>query len=186
MKNQNLEKLYQLFDELNLKYFDNILPPIELKFSNRLKTTGGQYFREPKKVIQISTRYFEHGNPWDEIRDTLGHEMIHYWLDYQNKPCGHTKEFYQKLDECGFERYSRLGPARAKYHYKCPECHRSFYRIKKGTLSCGHCSGKKYNPKFKLYLYEVLNPKTKNKNKTKNSPLKTKNIIKQLFLPFIK
>lgn len=150
-KAQHLE-LTRLFWDLNGTHFGFLLPPIDLKFSGRLKTTGGQYFRKPRRLIQISTRYFEMPEPWSEIRDTLGHEMIHFWLDFRGQPCGHTPEFRRMLVACGFNRYSRLRPVRTKYLYLCPSCGVQYFRRRKGTWSCGPCSGPKYNSNFKLQL----------------------------------
>ncbi len=143
-------ELHRLFWTLNYRHFGGILPPIELRFSGRLKTTGGQYFRRPLRLIQISTRYLDFENAWAEIEDTLGHEMVHYWLDYQNLPCGHTPLFRQKMQQCGFQRYSRLTPVKAKYLYECPGCRLKYFRRRKGTWSCGPCSGKRFNPSYKL------------------------------------
>lgn len=149
---ENTKNLTALFWELNFKHFGGILPPIELRFSGRLKSTGGQYFKKPKKLIQISLRYLEFTNAWDEITDTLGHELVHYWLDFLGKPCGHNAEFRKKLYSCGFNRYSRLTPIKAKYLYSCPGCGLNYYRRKKGVWSCGPCSGKRFNPRYKLVL----------------------------------
>lgn len=145
-------QLHQLFWEINHVHFGGILPIIELRFSGRLKTTGGQYFRKPTKLIQISNRYLLMENGWDEVKDTLGHEMVHYWLDFLGKPCGHTKEFRIKLNQCGFNRYSRLPPVQAKYLYVCPRCGTRYYRRRKGVWSCGPCSGPRFNPTYKLLL----------------------------------
>ena len=146
------QKLYSIFSELNQLHFGGLLPLIEIKFSGRLKTTGGQYFRRPKRFIQISTRYLEMESAWKEIRDTLGHEMVHYWLDFRSRPCGHTAEFNRKLRSCGFQRYSRLHPVNARYLYMCGECGLKYFRRKKGIWSCGPCSGRVFNPLYKLRL----------------------------------
>ncbi len=159
---QNYQKHYltsllnSLFSEINEKHFNNILPQIKLGFSNRLKTTGGQYSKKPFPQIQISSRYLHFEKALDEIRDTLGHEMIHYWLDWCGKPCGHTKEFKEKLKSCQFNRYSRLTPLHARYIYKCTQCGEKYFRKKHGTWSCGPCSGKKFNPKYKLCFIATL------------------------------
>ena len=147
---QNL--LVSLFWKLNNLHFGGILPPPELKFSGRLRTTGGQYFKRPKRLIQISTRYLELANAWEEISDTLGHELVHYWLDFNGRPCGHTPEFRTKLKSCGFNRYSRLRPVLAKYLYLCPSCGINYHRRRRGTWSCGPCSGPRYNSNFLLIL----------------------------------
>lgn len=152
-------RLVELFQELNAAHFGGVLPEIGLRFSGRLKTTGGQYFRKPRLLIQVSTRYLEMPNSWEEIRDTLGHEMIHYWLDFLGKPCGHTPEFRRKLVECGFNRYSRLRPPGARYLYLCTACGIRYHRRRRGTWSCGPCSGERYNARFRLVLvYQGAEP----------------------------
>lgn len=153
-------QLMLLFWELNYKYFGGILPPVDLRFSGRLKSTGGQYFRKPRKLIQISTRYLSADlfgeNSWKEIASTLGHEMVHYWLDFRGRPCGHTSEFRAKMYECGFQRYSRLAPTTARYLYQCPACKLPYYRRKRGVWSCGPCSGRRFNRRFQLELVHAL------------------------------
>ena len=153
---ENQLRLYSLFNELNHEFFEGILPQIELKFSGRLKTTGGQFFKRPFYKIQISSRYLKMSNAWDEIKNTLGHEMVHYWLAYLGRPCGHTPEFKKKLHACGFDRYSRLTPVNAKYVYQCPQCQTKYFRKRRGLWSCGPCSGRRFNFRFRLILTEKL------------------------------
>lgn len=157
----NHRRLHNLFAELNARHFSGTLPSLILRFSGRLKTTGGQYFKKPERIIQISTRYLAMEQAWDEIRDTLGHEMIHYWLDFLGRPCGHTPEFRAKLRECGFNRYSRLTPVRARYLYRCPTCCTPYYRKRLGVWSCGPCSGPRFNPAYRLVLAETLKTQEK-------------------------
>jgi len=152
----NRDQLVLLFWDLNFKHFGGVLPPIDVRFSNRLKTTGGQYFKKPRKLIQISTRYLDMENAWAEVADTLGHEMVHYWLDFRGLPCGHTALFHAKLKACGFNRYSRLTPVRARYLYVCPSCEVRYFRRRQGIWSCGPCSGPRFNPAFKLVLSHAI------------------------------
>ncbi len=156
LQKENHQKLLLLFSELNVQYFDGILPQIDLKFSGRLKTTGGQFFKRPFYKIQISSRYLNMTNSWQEIRNTLGHEMVHYWLAFLGRPCGHTPEFKKKLNACGFDRYSRLTPVNAKYIYQCTHCQTKYYRKRRGLWSCGPCSGKRFNFKYRLILSERI------------------------------
>lgn len=156
MKRNEIDaQLRALFWNLNAKHFGMILPPIDLRFSGRLKTTGGQYFKRPHRLIQISTRYLQLENSWNEVADTLGHEMVHYWLDFIGEPCGHTPNFRRKLHECGFQRYSRLTPIRARFIYACPACGTKYHRRKRGVWSCGPCSGKRFNRAFQLIPIQV-------------------------------
>ncbi len=158
VKNSNesvsLVDLQNLFWEINFQHFGGILPPIEVQYSSRLRTTGGRYFKKPKRFIQINTKYLKLPNSYEEIKDTLGHEMVHYWLDFLGRPCGHTPEFRKKLKQCGFSRYSRISNPLKKNHYvyHCPSCKLEYRRKKKGLWSCGPCSGKRFNPAFILQL----------------------------------
>lgn len=161
MESETQTRLISLFWELNYRHFGGVLPPPNLRFSGRLRTTGGQYFKRPKRLIQISTRYLSMERPWDEIRDTLGHEMVHYWLDFQGKPCGHNREFRVKLHSCGFHRYSRLTPLGARYVYLCPKCEVPYYRRRRGIWSCGPCSGPRFDPRYKLVLAGQLGRETR-------------------------
>jgi predicted SprT family Zn-dependent metalloprotease len=151
-RDANHRKLIAEFWELNHLHFGGVLPVIDLRFSGRLRTTGGQFFRKPARLIQISTRYLELPNAWEEIRDTLGHELVHYWLDFRGLPCGHTAEFRRKLRECGFNRYSRLRPVNAKHLYMCPGCGLRYHRRRRGVWSCGPCSGPRFDARFRLVL----------------------------------
>jgi predicted SprT family Zn-dependent metalloprotease len=150
-------RLLQLFWELNFRHFGGVLPPIEIRFSGRLRTTGGQYFRDLRgsKLIQISTRYLAMERAWEEIADTLGHELVHYWLDFSGRPCGHTAEFRAKLRECGFNRYSRLKPAFVRHVYVCPACGLKYFRRRQGIWSCGPCSGPRFNSAFRLVRVQL-------------------------------
>lgn len=156
--NQNADdqKLLQLFWEINGLFFGGILPPIEIRFSTRLRTTGGCYFARPKKEIRINARYLKADDGWKSIRDTLGHEMVHFWLDYLGRPCGHNPEFRKKIRECGFSRYSTLAPIGRRFLYACHACGREYYRKRRGILSCGPCSGQKFNPLFTLRLMKDI------------------------------
>ena len=100
------------------------------------------------------------------IKDTILHEMIHYWLWYRKKPFGHTKEFYEKMRKTGAKRYNTVPkkPSRT-YTYECPNCHIEIKAHRKLTnMACAGCS-EKYNqgffhPSFRLELQKAP-PKSK-------------------------
>lgn len=150
------ERLTALFWELNSTCFGGILPPVPLELSGRLKTSGGQYFKKPSRMIRISLRYFHADDPWREIRDTLGHEMVHYWLDFLGLPCGHTAAFRRKLAQHGFSRYSRLVPPGVRWVYACHACRRTYLRRRRGVWSCGPCSGRRFDGRFLLIMVRDL------------------------------
>ncbi len=148
-------RLNELFRELNETCFGGVLPLLPLRFAGRLKSSGGAYRRGREgRRIDINPRYLSMRDGWVEIRDTLGHEMIHYWLDFSGRPCGHTPEFRRKLREHGWSRYSRLPPVGTRYVYRCVNCLRTFHRKRQATLACGPCSGRRFNPLYRLELVE--------------------------------
>ena len=92
------------------------------------------------------------------IADTLGHEMIHYWLWVRRRPYGHTAEFLAKMRLMGVSRYNSVPKLRPhKYLYRCQQCLKDFPARKKlGPLACAECCKRynhgKYDAKYRLVL----------------------------------
>src|SRR5690606_1591958 len=103
-----------------------------------------KYLRQVPPVIELASYLMEEGEAEKLVRDTLAHEMIHYWLWVRGKPYGHTPEFYEKMIAMGCSRYNpvpRLRPY--KYLYQCPSCSREFpARRRLGPLACATCCKK--------------------------------------------
>jgi predicted SprT family Zn-dependent metalloprotease len=127
---------------------------------------GGRYglFRAPRPaVIEIAEYLFEEEER--HLRDTMAHEMIHYWLWVRRRPYGHTAEFLAKMRQIGATRYNpvpRLKPAR--YLYRCPQCAKdTAVRRRLGDVAClvccrAHARGK-YDARFRLMLVrDAKNP----------------------------
>lgn len=152
-----LEALTQtLYAELNRRHFDGILPPCTIAFSDRMTRTAG-WVRYRDLRMQLSIPYVRRYG-YEELINTLTHEMIHVWLSVRGRPRGHTKEFRAKLVACGLENRIHalpMPPKGARYLYVCPGCHRERYARRKLRSSCGHCD-RVYNPKFRFQLRAVL------------------------------
>lgn len=110
-------------------------------------------------VIEVAAYLKEEGErAVTLITETLGHEMIHYWLWSRRKPYGHTAEFLAKMREIGVARYNpvpRLRPP--KYVYVCPGCSREYpARRRWRGLACARCcdehNGGKFHPRFQLRM----------------------------------
>ncbi len=160
-----MRDLYPLFHELNHKFFDGRLPEPVLKVNARLRATAGRFIpggrigflRVPRPaVIEIAEYLFEEEER--HLRDTMAHEMIHYWLWVRRRPYGHTREFLVKMRQIGATRYNpvpRLKPAR--YLYACPHCSKEMpARRKLGNVACLHCcrthARGQYDVRFRLTL----------------------------------
>ena len=113
-------------------------------------------------MIEIASYLLTEVNHEALIRDTLAHEMIHYWLWVRRKPYGHTPEFWAKMRIMGVSRYNPVPRTRPyKYRYRCGFCQKDFFaRRKLGPLACADCckrySEGRYDPRFKLIQMEKL------------------------------
>ena len=86
------------FYTFNEQYFGGVLPLPEFKVTNSYRTLGyfhcqvddyGNYYNE---VIEMSGNY---DYTFEQFRDVLIHEMIHYYLLYMgiDRRCSHGKHF---------------------------------------------------------------------------------------------
>jgi predicted SprT family Zn-dependent metalloprotease len=151
--------LIRLFTEWNLKSFRGELPLLELRWNDRLQTTAGRFIPDRKKpVIEIAAYLLQEENAEFLVRDTLGHEMIHFWLFNLRHPFGHTPEFHQKMKEIGVSRYNPVPKHRPfKHSYVCDQCEqRILARKRLKAAACAACCNQhadgKYHSRFKLRL----------------------------------
>ncbi len=161
--------LAQIFQEVNLVHFEGFLDPPTFAWNSRLRSSAGrfipgrrQFFHQAPPTIEVAT-YLQHEAGAEAlVRDTMAHEMIHYWLWVRKKPYGHTAEFLKKMREMGTTRYNPVPKLRTpKYIYRCPVCAREFpARRRLGVLACLDCckreAGGKFDRRFKLEIYLQL------------------------------
>jgi len=176
----NPSHLTDFFHELNKEYFNSELPLPVIRWNTRLRSSAGRFIPSRKMnliffskrvelppAIEIAYYLKNHKDSLYHIKDTIAHEMIHYWLWYFKKPYGHTAEFKKKMREMGVSRYNSVPLLKKhKYKYACPQCEQEFFAKKKWKASaCLRCC-KKYNNgifhvQFKLYLKEEINNECK-------------------------
>ena len=127
----SVEHLQSIWRELNGLYFQNRLLAIEIQWSNRLKASAGLFrsrtgprtsWVDPEerhgkgRVIRLSVPLLS-GQPFEEIRGTLAHEMIHQWQFDVKKWCpSHGREFRRIMalmndDGLGITIYHTLHPS---------------------------------------------------------------------------
>lgn len=165
----SLFDLKDLFDQLNLAHFNGFLDVPLLEWNSRLRSCAGRFRPGSRKWlveypprIEIATYLKEEQQAIALIRDTMGHEMIHYWLWVRRRPYGHTPEFYQKMEAMGVSRYNPVPRTRPfRYIYRCDFCTKEFPTRKKlGPLACAQCckkhAGGRYDSRFKLVLHKSL------------------------------
>ncbi|MBU6374643.1 MAG: SprT-like domain-containing protein [Bdellovibrionales bacterium] len=156
-----------IFDQLNHQHFDGFLDRPKLIWNTRLRTSSGRFLPGRRSqglpaTIEIAQYLLEELHAETHVRETIAHEMIHYWLWVRKRPYGHTEEFYEKMQSIGARRYNPVPRKRPyKYLYQCLACQRVFKARKKlGTLACADCCRShargKYDARFKLVLAHDL------------------------------
>jgi predicted SprT family Zn-dependent metalloprotease len=157
--------LETIFHELNRDHFAGELPLPALAWNPRLRTTAGRFSpgsrnpllrREPR--IEVASYLRELADGAMHIRDTVLHEMIHYFLWHKRRPYGHTEEFYTIMKRVGAKRYNpvpKLAPV--KYWYVCASCRvRVPARRRLGQVACASCCEKFNQGNFSArYLLQI-------------------------------
>ncbi len=139
------EELRHLYNRFNKKYFVGKLPVADIDWSTRLRIAGN--CRPDKREIRLSVRY--HTYYPEEITNTLLHEMLH--LVYPK----HNLSFRRAAEKLGVTIHCREYPGmhpRSRLTYICPQCRAVYHRQKRADISCGKCSGRAYDPRYKLVL----------------------------------
>jgi len=158
-----------IFDELNQTHFDGFLERPKLEWNSRLRVSAGRFFPGGRRLfafypprIEVASYLKEEAEALKHIRDTLAHEMVHYWLWVRRRPYGHTAEFNTKIKAIGASRYNPVPRQRPmKYVYRCASCAKEFFvRKKLGTLACAKCctayASGRFDRKFQLMLDRQL------------------------------
>jgi hypothetical protein len=160
--------LVRFFTEWNLRSFEGELPIPEIRWNPRLKTSAGRFIPDrTRSIIEVASYLCEEKNAEHLIRDTIGHEMIHFWLWQKRLPYGHTPLFHEKMEEIGVSRYNTVPRHRPfKHCYECRSCgQKIFVRKRLRMAACAACCNQhaegKFHPSYKLKLIasgEVLLP----------------------------
>ena len=159
----DLPKLEDFFTDINSEHFEGLLSAPFLKWNSRLRTSAGRFIPARQSLwkvrpptIEIALYLVEERKAFELIKDTIAHEMIHYWLWLRRRPYGHTSEFIRKMREMGVSRYNPVPRRRPyRYAYRCPNCFKEFLaRRKLKLLACAACCKKfshgRYDFRFKL------------------------------------
>lgn len=145
----DLAIMYQQFNE---RYFAGTLPQATVSWSTRMRIAGCCYPNE--RDIRLSTHY--HAHYPDDLKGTLLHEMLH--LIYPS----HNADFKAAAERLGISIHCKDYPGvhpRSKYVYICPGCGEVYRRSKRADMSCGKCSGDRYDPRYKLVLKQAQKPR---------------------------
>ena len=151
--------LVRIFSEWNLKSFGGKLPVPEIRWNARLRSSAGRFIPSRKRcIIEIATYLITEDHAETLIRDTMGHEMIHYLLWHKRLPYGHTPEFHKIMKEIGVSRYNPVPKHRPfKHVYACTSCEQKIFARKRlQGAACAACCNQyaegKYEARYKLHL----------------------------------
>ncbi|MCO5143372.1 MAG: SprT-like domain-containing protein [Oligoflexia bacterium] len=155
--------LEQIFLELNTLHFQQSLPTPLLQWNKKLRTTAGRFSPGSKRFafarlakIEIADYLKALPEGSMHVRDTILHEMIHYYLWFHNRPYGHTPEFHKIMKTVGAKRYNPVPQlTEVKHWYYCKNCGKEVpTRRRLKESACLDCCKKwnrgKYSNKYAL------------------------------------
>jgi predicted SprT family Zn-dependent metalloprotease len=154
--------LQLLFAQLNNECFGGEIPTHRIAYNARFSNVAGRITYKPP-LIELSPKHFEHSP--EALRATLLHEMIHAWLFARGENAGHTRAFKKKMRELGLGSiYHELGSAlprresTRRFILRCERCTMEVLRKRRPptNVSCGRCSGRRFDPRFPLRVFEVV------------------------------
>ncbi len=158
-----MDLLESLFQKINQLHFDDFLDLPLLTWNSRLRSSAGRFLPGRRSLvfplaakIEIASYLREEPEAEHLVQDTLGHEMIHFWLWLRRRPYGHNPEFYSKMRAMGVSRYNPVPRLRAsRYLYRCNFCQKTFPARKRlGLSACARCCQEfahgKFDARFQL------------------------------------
>jgi predicted SprT family Zn-dependent metalloprotease len=155
-------ELQVLFAQLNYEFFAGQIPTHRIAYNARFGNLAGRITYKPP-LIELSPKHFER-HP-EALRETLLHEMIHAWLYARGLNPGHTAVFKKKMRELGLSSiYHDLGSvaprkeSARRFILRCDRCRLEVLRKRRppANVSCGRCSRRTYDARYRLRVLEVL------------------------------
>ena len=150
--------LHTRWRSLNVRYFDNLLPPIPIVWSRRLTSSVGMFVcrggpRVPssaggrsRREVRLSRPLLERlaeRTPYaeQELLNTLAHEMIHQWqFDVLKRRPNHGLDFLRKMAEMNrsghvavttYHSLEKEVMALSRFAWRCKDCGRIYRRQRK-------------------------------------------------------
>ena len=133
--NEYLSDTRQRFWTINEDYFDNTLPDIMLRISDRLYSRIGYAHSNPLGIV-LSYRYLQKYG-WEVMDDVFKHEIAHVYAYHFHGERGHRGTHF--LDACSrmcvspSARTNELFVEREKWYYRCRKCGESIFTYRPFT-----------------------------------------------------
>jgi predicted SprT family Zn-dependent metalloprotease len=156
--------LQLLFARLNNEHFNGAVPDCRIAYNERFSNSAGRITYGGKPLlIELSPKHFRK-RP-EALEETLLHEMVHAWCYDRFHDTGHGLRFRRKMRDCGLTSiYHDLGSVRPhkesnrRYILRCESCAFEILRrrIPSKPASCPRCNHRRFDPRFPLAVYEVV------------------------------
>ncbi|MBV9699093.1 MAG: SprT-like domain-containing protein [Candidatus Eremiobacteraeota bacterium] len=157
-------ELQLLFARLNYQFFNGEAPDCAISYNERFSNSAGRItYSDRPLAIELSSKHFRK-DP-EALEETLLHEMIHAWCFVKYRDTSHGARFKAKLRECGLTSiYHDLGNAapsqesKRRFILRCEQCAFETLRRRRpqSPASCPRCNKRRFDPRFPLTIYEVL------------------------------
>lgn len=156
--------LQLLFARLNNEHFNGAAPDCRIAYNERFSNSAGRITYGPKPLlIELSPKHFRKYP--EALEETLLHEMVHAWCYERFRDTGHGLRFRRKMRECGLRSiYHDLGNVRPskessrRYILRCEACAFELLRrrVPRTPASCPRCNHRRFDSRFPLSVYEVV------------------------------
>ncbi len=101
-----LTRLRQLHEQYNRQHFTGSLSPIPIRLSSRMKRRLGELAMDRRTgtatEIGISRRHIRRDG-WDQVAETMLHEMVHQWQAEAGLPVNHDAGFRKMAAQVGID-----------------------------------------------------------------------------------
>ena len=97
--------LNQLYDKLNMQFFDGKLPKISCVWNGRLTRSLGRTKYKRKNKSSKWTIFMidiQRGITTQHLHKTMVHEMCHVWSIHFFQDTAHSESFWKKMATCGY------------------------------------------------------------------------------------
>ena len=115
-----VSRLTELFDAYNARHFSGELAPVPIRLSGRMRSRLGHLSLDRAgrpSGITLSRRHLG-TDGWEEVAQTLLHEMVHLWQHANGHPVDHGATFRTKAHAVGAHasarRWVRRAPVRTR------------------------------------------------------------------------
>ena len=146
--NGYLNDTRERFCHINESYFDNRIPAIMLRISDRLCSRIGYAHSNPLGIV-LSYRYLKKYG-WDVMDEVLRHEIAHIYAYHFYGERGHMGDNFRNacrlMQVSATARTNELFVEREKWHYRCRACgqvyttYRPFNKVE--YCDCDEISGR--------------------------------------------